>query len=318
MVSFSIAPPTGEGSSLPRFDDEAEWQEEKERQAQELIRAYPKHHRYLEGSGPTLTPVLEEEIGNDVGESPLPPLPVVSPEMSAVLEARSSVKELQELEEMMGKESGTPSLSSASETSPMPPVAEKQEAAPSPPLSPPLPTTQSPDDRQVSSVVRRGEVDVGGGEEGSGEGGAVGDTGTTEREEEVGVRDGVGSGVGSGVGRGVEVGGSEEEPQLTTEELESIIRELQESSPVAEAVHPESEEKEEVSRWPWEPQTQWEDKKKEEKGKEEERGKKIWSFLEEKTRLSAEEMTHSVVVSNLATEQPPPRYLPSVPWLTRV
>ena len=88
---------------------------------------------------------------------------------------------------------------------------------------------------------------------------------------------------------------------------------------MAEAVHPESEEKEEVSRWPWEPQTQWEDKKKEEKGKEEdERVKKIWSFLEEKTRLSAEEMTHSVVVSNLATEQPPPRYLPNIPWLTHV
>ena len=181
MVSSSIAPPTGEGRSLPRFDDEAEWQEEKERQAQELIRAHPKHHRYLEGSGPTLTPVLEEEIGNNVGESPLPPLPVVSPEMSAVLEARSSVKELQELEEMMGKESVTPSLSSASETSPVPLVAEKQEAAPSPPLSSPLPTTtQSPDGHQVSSVVRRGDVDVGGGEEGGGEGGAVGDTGSTE------------------------------------------------------------------------------------------------------------------------------------------
>ena len=125
-----------------------DWQEEKERQARDLIRKYPKSHRFLEAQlGPTLTPVLEEEVGIPSpqqsysplpplpGESPpLPPLPgdfsmspnislspdVVtsmspsSPEVEAVASVRSSVKELRELEELMEKQTPTPPLSGSS------------------------------------------------------------------------------------------------------------------------------------------------------------------------------------------------------------
>ena len=125
---------------------------------------------------------------------------------------------------------------------------------------------------------------------------------------------------GKGGGR-EEKGEGGEEPMLTTADLESIIRDLQQQSPVTDtldmltmgtvtmetegvvAVHPETEGGGVVSQQPWQLQTQWKGKWKGKEEEEEERRKKVRSFLEEKTRLSAKEMAQSVVAGSLVSEQ---------------
>ena len=106
----------------------------------------------------------------------------------------------------------------------------------------------------------------------------------------------------------------EEEPKLTPEDLESIVRELAMGGrPVegGEGVRGEMDGGEvggPVNGQPWEPKAQWEDgmpgreEEAREEGEVREEGKvrgegrkgKIWSFLEEKTRVSNEERALAV------------------------
>ena len=85
--------------------------------------------------------------------------------------------------------------------------------------------------------------------------------------------------------------------ELTSEELDAIVQDLGQASQSSERGEGEGEEQkedekneEEVRDQPWEPKAQWEDSKVR-AGESTSDGKKvkIWSFLEEKTRVSNEE-----------------------------
>ena len=117
--------------------------------------------------------------------------------------------------------------------------------------------------------------------------------------------------------------GASEEPQLTSEDLESIIQDLREQGPFfntseegggANEVDGGMANGEEVgvlggvaNEQPWEPKTQGEDNMRKRQGQREKEGKKgkIWSFLEEKTRVSEEERAHAVGSKSLSS--PPPQ-----------
>ena len=112
----------------------------------------------------------------------------------------------------------------------------------------------------------------------------------------------------------------EEEPQLTSQDLESIVRELAMGGRPVEGGEGDRGEMDggevegAVNGQPWEPKAQWEDSMSGREGKvreeEEVRGEgkkgKIWSFLEEKTRVSNEERALAVGSKGVTQQQTAP------------
>lgn len=148
-VHSVCVPQTGEeGATAPQPSHEDTHLQEQHRQASILKHMYPKSHHLLDAQlGPSLTPVLEEEVdmSNPLpplpgesclppitensplpplpGEFPSPPVPSVSPlpplpgeispspvlpEVAALASVRDSVRELKDLEEQMGGDAPTP------------------------------------------------------------------------------------------------------------------------------------------------------------------------------------------------------------------
>ena len=104
--------------------------------------------------------------------------------------------------------------------------------------------------------------------------------------------------------------------ELMSEELEAIVQDLGQASQPSERGEGEGEEQREeeseeeevakISDQPWEPKAQWEDNNVRVGEGElvgEGRKGKIWSFLEEKTRVSNEERAQA---SSKPTPPPPP------------
>lgn len=101
-----------------------------------------------------------------------------------------------------------------------------------------------------------------------------------------------------------------EQPELSSDDLDTIARDLGEGNQTMERGEgvgevagdsedaAESSEGGQVNEQPWEPKTQWEDDMKKEEEisvlSDERKPGKIWSFLEEKTRISNEERAQAV------------------------
>lgn len=111
-----------------------------------------------------------------------------------------------------------------------------------------------------------------------------------------------------------------EEQQLTSEDMEIIVQELEHETDReggGEGVGGREGEEEGVGMsgrqgndQPWEPKTQWEDnihqgEKEWDVGREGRKGK-IWSFLEEKTRVSKQERELAVSSKAVAHQEPAP------------
>ena len=105
----------------------------------------------------------------------------------------------------------------------------------------------------------------------------------------------------------------EEGAELTSEELEAIVEDLGRASQSSERGEGEGEEQREDGKrdeeeeedgntrdTPWEPKAQWEDNNVRGRSGERKKGR-IWSFLEEKTRVSNEERAQASTSSKLPT-----------------
>ena len=302
-------------------------EEELTRQTAALKRMYPKSHQLLDSPlGSTLTPVQEEEfelspplppLPGELNEplpplpgetstfhppssdnstlppqpgesqvspapyiSPLPPLPgetgpsPMSPGVAAVASARESVREMEELQLAMvpPPDPSPPKLP--------PPPPQRSDPPTSPQLPPPL--GKISEDWTLQTMFWWLHVNT------------VFHCCTEEVEEE----------------------GAE----LTSEELEAIVEDLGRASQSSERGEGEGEEQRDGKRdeeeeeeeegdvkdIPWEPKAQWEDNnvKVGEGGSGERKKGRIWSFLEEKTRVSNEERAQASTSSKLPT---PPR-----------
>ena len=93
----------------------------------------------------------------------------------------------------------------------------------------------------------------------------------------------------------------EEELELTSDDLEAIIQDMG-------LERGEGEGMAEVSDQPWEPKTQWEDNVKVGETERKRDGKKgkIWSFLEEKTRISTAERAQTGGSKSISPPAQPP------------
>ena len=140
-LPLSPLSPDEEREEQPQQLAEGDWQE-KQRHAAALKRMYPKSHHFLDSQlGPSLTPVLEEEVdllppftGSQSSNSPLPPLPGEPSESPLAplppLPGEPSESPLAPLPPLPGESSGSPLPSLLRES----PVSPRANISPLPPL----------------------------------------------------------------------------------------------------------------------------------------------------------------------------------------